>query len=290
MREFCSQSRSCATFSVTPSATMQISANASSPIRSLHAQYVLLADPRTSGWTFMGSPIPIVAIICFYLFFATRLGPWLMRNREPYNIRSIVLVYNLVMVALSSYFIYFTLQYTSMRKPGQSLLCWPTDPRPTFLNMFFLDKAWYYMLMKAGEMLDTVFFVLRKKTNHLSFLHLLHHSLALWSVWLVLTLGITGHVFSFPLLNSAVHVVMYGYYALAALGPALRPSLWWKKYVTFFQIAQFGALTLHSFIPAVVDCGVPKVLALVGAFEGLLFAALFSEFYINAYVHKKSFK
>ncbi|KAH9382375.1 hypothetical protein HPB48_021575 [Haemaphysalis longicornis] len=263
--------------------------NASAPA-SLHERYVLLADPRTRTWFLMGSPVPVVTLIGFYLLLATRLGPRWMRDREPFNIRGLVVAYNVLMVALSGYFIYFAIAYAGMRRPGQSLLCWATDPSPSAENMFFLTRAWYYMLMKLGEMLDTVFFVLRKKTNHLSFLHLLHHSLALWSVWLVLTLGITGHVFSFPLLNSAVHVVMYGYYALAAMGPALRPSLWWKKYVTFFQIAQFGALTLHAFIPAVVDCGVPKVLALVGTFEGVLFAALFSEFYINAYVHKKTFK
>ncbi|KAH7937208.1 hypothetical protein HPB49_008850 [Dermacentor silvarum] len=159
---------------------------------------------------------------------------------------------------------------------------------PTGINMFFLDKAWYYMLMKAGEMLDTLFFVLRKKTRHLSFLHLLHHSLALWSVWLVLTLGITGHVYSFPLLNSAVHVVMYIYYALSALEPAMRPKLWWKKYVTLFQIIQFTALALHALIPVVVDCGISRVLAFVGALEGILFASLFTDFYYTAYVRQRS--
>ncbi|KAK8766401.1 hypothetical protein V5799_006816 [Amblyomma americanum] len=264
-----------------------IATNVTTPLGTLHARYVLLADPRTSSWFFMGSPIPVMSIIGFYLLFATRLGPWLMRGREPYDIRKIVLAYNAAMVALSFYFIYITLKYTGMRN-GQSLLCWPTDPRPTVINMFFLDKAWYYMLMKAGEMLDTLFFVLRKKTTHLSFLHLLHHSLALWSVWLVLTLGITGHVFSFPLLNSAVHVVMYAYYALAALGPAMRPRLWWKKYVTLFQISQFAALSLHALIPVLVDCGVSRILAFVGALEGLLFACLFTDFYYTAYVRPRT--
>ncbi|KAH9382374.1 hypothetical protein HPB48_004870 [Haemaphysalis longicornis] len=146
----------------------------------------------------MGSPVPVVTLIGFYLLLATRLGPRWMRDREPFNIRGLVVAYNVLMVALSGYFIYFAIAYAGMRRPGQSLLCWATDPSPSAENMFFLTRAWYYMLMKLGEMLDTVFFVLRKKTNHLSFLHLLHHSLALWSVWLVLTLGITGHVFLLP--------------------------------------------------------------------------------------------
>ena len=33
-----------------------------------------------------------------------------------------------------------------------------------------------------------------------------------------------------------VHSVMYLYYALAALGPWMRPYLWWKKYLTQLQL------------------------------------------------------
>ncbi|KAL3196298.1 hypothetical protein MRX96_001641 [Rhipicephalus microplus] len=261
-----------------------------SPFHRLHEHYVHLADPRTRTWFFMGSPLPIVAVISLYLLFATHIGPWAMRDRKPFNMRSLVVFYNVVMMGLSVYFIYFSILYTWMRRPDQSVFCWATDPRPTEDNMFFLTRAWYYMLMKASEMLDTLFFVLRKKTNHVSFLHLLHHSLALWSVWLVMTLGMTGHVFAFPLLNSAVHVVMYGYYALAALGPALRPNLWWKKYVTLFQIVQFAILSLHALVAVVLDCGISRILALVGTLEGVLFATLFSDFYVNAYVRKSAIK
>ncbi|KAH6927664.1 hypothetical protein HPB50_006369 [Hyalomma asiaticum] len=172
--------------------------SSASSLRSLHDHYVLLADPRTRTWFFMGSPVPVMVVIVLYLLFATRLGPWFMRDRKPLNVRGVVVFYNVVMMGLSVYFICFAILYASTRKPGQSVFCWGTDPRPTEHNMFFLTQGWYYMLMKAGEMLDTLFFVLRKKTTHLSFLHLLHHSLALWSVWLVLTLGMTGHVFSVP--------------------------------------------------------------------------------------------
>ena len=37
-------------------------------------------------------------------------------------------------------------------------------------------------------------------------------------------------------LNSAVHVVMYAYYLLAAMGPRLQPYLWWKQYLTSMQL------------------------------------------------------
>lgn len=37
-------------------------------------------------------------------------------------------------------------------------------------------------------------------------------------------------------LNAFVHVVMYSYYFLAALGPEVQKYLWWKKYITRLQM------------------------------------------------------
>ena len=47
-------------------------------------------------------------------------------------------------------------------------------------------------------------------------------------------------------LNTFVHTVMYSYYLLAALGPRVRPYLWWKKYLTKLQLTQFVAIFLHA--------------------------------------------
>jgi len=47
-------------------------------------------------------------------------------------------------------------------------------------------------------------------------------------------------------LNTFVHTVMYGYYLLAAMGPWIRPYLWWKKYLTKIQLIQFVAIFIHA--------------------------------------------
>ena len=38
-------------------------------------------------------------------------------------------------------------------------------------------------------------------------------------------------------MNCLVHVVMYSYYGLSAL-PALKGKLWWKRYITRFQLVR----------------------------------------------------
>jgi len=37
-------------------------------------------------------------------------------------------------------------------------------------------------------------------------------------------------------LNSFIHILMYSYYGLSALGPAVQKYLWWKRYLTKLQL------------------------------------------------------
>lgn len=50
-----------------------------------------------------------------------------------------------------------------------------------------------------------------------------------------------GHSSFFGLLNTFVHIIMYTYYMLAAMGPEMQKYLWWKKYLTqvnvYYEIA-----------------------------------------------------
>uniref|UniRef100_T1GJU9 Uncharacterized protein n=1 Tax=Megaselia scalaris TaxID=36166 RepID=T1GJU9_MEGSC len=45
-----------------------------------------------------------------------------------------------------------------------------------------------------------------------------------------------GHSTFFGLLNTFVHIVMYTYYMFSAMGPQYQKYLWWKKYLTSFQM------------------------------------------------------
>jgi hypothetical protein len=41
------------------------------------------------------------------------------------------------------------------------------------------------------------------------------------------------------MVNSFIHVVMYSYYGLSALGPHMQKYLWWKRYLTMMQLVSF---------------------------------------------------
>jgi len=45
---------------------------------------------------FMSTPWPILSILTVYLLFVVKLGPNMMKDREPFNIKHIMMIYNLV--------------------------------------------------------------------------------------------------------------------------------------------------------------------------------------------------
>lgn len=47
-----------------------------------------------------------------------------------------------------------------------------------------------------------------------------------------------GHSTFFALLNTFVHIVMYFYYMVSAMGPKYQKYIWWKKYLTSFQMVR----------------------------------------------------
>lgn len=93
-----------------------------------------------------------------------------------------------------------------------------------------------YFLLKVADLLDTVFFVLRKKQNQISFLHLYHHTGMVLLTWNAAKFLPGGHSIFTGFLNSIVHVVMYGYYLVSAFNPEYKNNIWWKKYITQMQI------------------------------------------------------
>ncbi|KAH9363810.1 hypothetical protein HPB48_016643 [Haemaphysalis longicornis] len=238
----------------------------------------------------MGSPAFILSFIVVYNYFALSLGPRLMKNRAPFSIRPVILAYNALIAIMSVYFVVTMLQLTYLRGtfagqkglPPYSVFCEGTDNSSNGIP--FLRHMWLFMLVKVTEMLDTVFFVLLKKDDHITNLHIAHHTIALWTAWFQVNNGVTGQGALFPVLNSAAHAVMYTYYGLSALPSSLRPNLWWKKYVTLILILQVIVLTVHGAIPLLYDCGFPRAIACLMVMETGLFTCLFSCFYYNHHI------
>ena len=101
------------------------------------------------------------------------------------------------------------------------------------------------------------------------------------AVWWGVKFAPGGHGTFFGLLNSFVHVVMYSYYLLAAMGPQFQKYLWWKKHLTTLQMVQFATVFVHSSQALFNGCNYPKILSLALCFHSILFFGLFFNFYIQ---------
>ena len=62
-----------------------------------------------------------------------------------------------------------------------------------------------------------------------------------------------GHASFFGLLNTFVHIVMYFYYMMSAMGPQYQKYLWWKQHLTTLQMIQFVGIMTHGFSPVYCD-------------------------------------
>lgn len=229
----------------------------------------------------MSSPFPTLCICLFYGYFSRVLGPKLMENRKPFQLRKVLIVYNLFQT-LFSFWIFYEYMASGWGV-NYSLRCQPVDYSTSPLAMRMARTCWWYYISKFTEFFDTFFFILRKKYNQVSTLHVIHHGIMPMSVWMGLKFAPGGHSTFFALLNTFVHIIMYFYYMVAAMGPEYQKYIWWKKYLTTFQMVQFVAIFIHQFQLLFVECNYPKSFMVWIALHGVLFLFLFSNFYKQRY-------
>ncbi|XP_012939739.1 elongation of very long chain fatty acids protein 7-like [Aplysia californica] len=128
----------------------------------------------------MSSPMPSFIISMAYFIFVL-MSPTFMKNRKPVKMKPVLIVYNLALVALSGYMFYEFLMAGWLT--GYSLGCQPVDYSNSPKALRMARVCWLCYMSKFIELLDTVFFIMRKKFNQVSFLHVFHHGILPVSWW-----------------------------------------------------------------------------------------------------------
>lgn len=213
-----------------------------------------------------------------------------MRNRKPYDLLITIRLYNLLLVIINTY-----LFVIGMRSFRYGLDFWGCgEALSTNKRLQLLHVGHLFFHTRYLEFFDTFFFVLRKKTSQITFLHVFHHAV----VPTLMYIGLKFYPVPFngllPLTNMFVHIVMYTYYGLATFGPSIQKHLWWKRYLTTMQISQFALLLLHCSQSLVFysfpNCNFPKGLVVINTCIGLTFLLLFISFYRQTYLKTKQIK
>ncbi|KAK7302439.1 hypothetical protein RJT34_13329 [Clitoria ternatea] len=182
--------------------------------------------PYTRG----SSPVFVFVWIMSYLSLTLILSR--LPLPRPPLLKPITALHNLVLLLLSLLILIGSSLCLLTHTPSLWWsICIPPHTPPTGPLFFW---AYIFYLSKFLELLDTLFIILSRSSRRLSFLHVYHHATVILMSYL--WLHSSQSLFPIALItNASVHLLMYSYYFLSALG--FRPS--WKRAVTDCQILQF---------------------------------------------------
>ncbi|KAJ6224296.1 hypothetical protein RDWZM_002841 [Blomia tropicalis] len=251
---------------------------------SSHDYWIETADPRTLHFPLVqGGPWKVLTIVALYLLFVKKIGPEFMKNRPAYVLRGPMLLYNMFMVVTNIFF--FTCLISRIDYGRRFLnFKFPDPDDHSFETLREIKIGYLCYLSRFLDLLDTVFFVLRKKNNQITFLHLYHHTLVPIIGYMAVKIAPQAPVIGlFLMFNTLIHSVMYLYYALASFGPTIQKYLWWKKYITQLQLLQFACCGVYAVFMVFLQEGFPPGLFWLGFAQNPFFFYMFYDFYKKAY-------
>ena len=153
-------------------------------------------------------PVHVLFCLVMYavaLFALTSIGKMVGKGKY----RHLGLVHNAFLFGLSFY-MWFGIIAAAV---ANRYTIWNNPTKTTNANDWRMAKIlWIYYISKLPEFGDTFLMVLKHNYHQVSFLHLYHHSTIFVIWWAVILVGPGGDSYWSAMLNSGIHVVMYGYY------------------------------------------------------------------------------
>lgn len=231
------------------------------------------SDPVRNIWI----EAPIFATVAYLAM--VYFGQKIMATRETFEIKPYIFTYNLYQCLLNLWTVYA--MYEEVTSNPWFTGFWGVPPQAGPKGFRISSLVWLHYVNKYMELLDTVWMILRKKNNQVSFLHCYHHVLLIWAWFVVCRIESGGDAYFGASVNSLIHVLMYGYYTLALIGVPCP----WKKWITNCQMAQFCLCILHA--SYVMWKGhLPIVLPLSQIFVMVNMLVLFGNFMAKTYKKK----
>ncbi|XP_063900742.1 very long chain fatty acid elongase AAEL008004-like isoform X1 [Zophobas morio] len=242
-----------------------------------------LGDPRVKNWYMLAAPLPTVIIIIIYLFLIYKFLPQLMRHRKPYKLTTLIRFYNLFQIISCTLLVHQLA--TPLSNPSYVWKCERFAYSRNPLALKRVSLSYYFYLIKVAEMVETVFFMMRKKNNQVSSLHVYHHVTTLITAWISGKYFSGGMVAFCMILNSFVHILMYSYYFLSSLGLHWQKYIAkWKPAITMLQMIQLITLVVHaSQVLYFDDCNLPHIFFYFYAMNVTIIFFMFKNFFKENY-------
>lgn len=60
-------------------------------------------DKRTDDFWLISTPFPVLGILTLYYYFVMNIGPKFMKDRPPFELKKIIIIYNIAQISLNGY-------------------------------------------------------------------------------------------------------------------------------------------------------------------------------------------
>jgi len=219
-------------------------------------------------------------------------GNALMKDRKPFNLKTPLALWNLLLAVFSFIGAVRTVPHLLMMLNQEgfeytvcraAIVGYGSGATGLWVALFIFSK--YF------ELVDTVFLVLRKK--QVPFLHWYHHCSVLLYCWHAYVVEMPTGIY-FAAMNYTVHAIMYFYYFLAAVLP--KPPKW-ARLVTVVQITQMvvGIVITLTHLDKLTYRKVPNCDGHIPNLAGCLcmyasYFILFAQFFAGRYLSNRAKK
>ncbi|XP_035913944.1 elongation of very long chain fatty acids protein 4-like [Anopheles stephensi] len=241
-----------------------------------------LSDKRTAHLPFLHSPLWPLSVLSVYFLLVFYWIPHYMRDRKPYDLRKLMLAYNVFQVVVCYCLI------RQLVRHGWTFrylyTCELVDYSTSRDAIGFLHAAYLNYCVKTAELVETVLFALRKKRSQISFLHVYHHVFTYLLAW-IFAKYVGGSMLTYTIIvNSLVHMCMYSYYLLAVIPNYVPFSLnKLKRYITALQIIQLVSILVNIMFAMRSSCAIPRTHILLYAPYMVVLISMFINFYMKTY-------
>ncbi|XP_033213805.1 elongation of very long chain fatty acids protein 7-like [Belonocnema kinseyi] len=129
-----------------------------------------------------------------------------MKDRPAYELKTFIRLYNIFQVVANAYIVYEIFQ---VYPDATALRCVTGDYSWNPDAIRAARTIYYTAILKVIDLIETGIFVLRKKKNQISFLHVYHHISTVLFVLIFARYFAAGMALFYPAINGSVHVLIY---------------------------------------------------------------------------------
>jgi len=226
----------------------------------------------------------VVWVVTSYLICIRLAVAYMKQEVKPFQLKYISAIHNFFLFALSIVMflgVMTNVIYLYFYRPDNTLHDMLCDTKDYLLTGKLNFWIYVFYLSKPYEFVDTFIQIFKKKQPN--FLHVWHHCTTFLLVWICQVTDSSIQWVSIAV-NSFIHILMYYYYFASTLGI----PVWWKRYLTQLQIAQFAiTVMINNYWGYVQYTGQPCHGTLSSWLFGIFiigsFFLLFLQFYFDSY-------